>query len=153
MPFRILALILALPLAMAAAAESEPLPVIPAPEVVSAPGLTFGSFEEHGYKIVPVDDITPLEGMEDLAPARFFELECPGIGPVRLGRILTSCPCLSISAVKRDYMAGERILLELHNVRPTPKDGAIYAFFVQIVSPVDLTLRHDVFVKSELEQR
>lgn len=118
-------------------------------EVVSSMGLSFGSFEEGGYTILPVDDILPAAHPGDLSPPKLFEVVRPGLGAIRIGRILSSCGCLAITAPRRDYMAGERVFLELRNTKPTPKDGATYAFFVQIVQPVDLTLRYDVFVRSE----
>lgn len=119
-------------------------------EVVSTPGLSFGSFEEGGYAIAPVADFLPASHPDDLSPPKLFEIVRPGLAAIKIGRILSSCTCLTIVAPRREFMAGERAFLELRNVKPTPKDGATYAFFVQLTQPADLTLRYDVFVKSEL---
>lgn len=149
MRFRFLALIL-IPVLCVAAIRAEDLPCASeGPEVVSTMGLSFGSFEEKGYTIVPVEDIVPAPDPGDLAKPMLFEIVRPNLAAISIGRILSSCGCLSIRSPQRNFLPGERAFIELRNVKPTPKEGATYAFFVQLTAPEELTLRRDVFVKSE----
>ena len=118
-------------------------------EVVSSMGLAFGSFEEKGFAIVPVPDISPAPEPADLAKPMLFEIVRPSLAAFSIGRILSSCGCLTIRAPQRDFLPGQRAFIELRNTKPTPKEGATYAFFVHLTTPEELTLRFDVFVKSE----
>ena len=118
-------------------------------EVVSSMGLAFGSFEEKGFAIIPVPDISPAPEPTDLAKPMLFEIIRPSLAAFSIGRILSSCGCLSIRAPQRDFLPGQRAFIELRNTKPTPKEGATYAFFVHLTTPEELTLRFDVFVKSE----
>lgn len=116
--------------------------------VVSEFGLDFGSFEQDGYAIVPVPEAIPAAHPDDYAPPMLFEIVRPNQTAFSIGRIMSSCACLKLVAEKRDFAAGERAFIVLRNVKPTPKDGATYAFFVKRAAPADMTLRYDVFVKS-----
>jgi predicted lactoylglutathione lyase len=49
---------------------------------------------------------------------------------------------------QKTFAAGEQVVLELRNVRPTPPAGQIYALYVQVTSPIRATLRYDTFLKS-----
>jgi hypothetical protein len=117
--------------------------------VTSVPGLDFGDFEVKGFKVVPVTDMTLSRSDADYAAPMLFEILRPGMGAFSVGRILSSCTCLAIRTLKKDFGQGERAFIELRNVRPTSEEGATYAFFVQLSSPEKLSVRCDVFVKSE----
>ncbi|MDR0363182.1 MAG: hypothetical protein LBJ46_10950 [Planctomycetota bacterium] len=114
--------------------------------VVSQSGLVDGVFDHEGFSIAPARDPQPRQYSHDPGPTQAFEIVRPGQGPIRIGRLHTSCSCLELSAAKRDFAQGERALLELRNVKPTVGGGATYSFFVQITEPVRETLRYDVFV-------
>lgn len=118
-------------------------------EVVSTPGIADGAFEVDGFAVVQVNDLRPAPWSGDLSPPLLFEIVRPDAGAVSVGRILSSCTCLAIRTPRRDFARGERAFIELRNIKPTPAEGATYAFFVQLTAPREVTLRFDVFVKSE----
>ncbi|MDR1744415.1 MAG: VOC family protein, partial [Planctomycetota bacterium] len=62
--------------------------------------------------------------------------------------LFTSCSCIQLESQKRSFAVGERAILTLRNIRPTPTAGQMYAVFVQVTSPVRTTLRFDTFVQS-----
>ncbi|MCD8350962.1 MAG: hypothetical protein LUC93_10175 [Planctomycetaceae bacterium] len=99
-----------------------------------------------GFHIQPAG-LGPMSG-GDLAAPQMFELVRPGNQAVTIGRIFTSCVCVSLEADKRSFAPGEPVVLRLRNVRPTPPQGQTYAIFVQITSPIRTTLRFDTFVQS-----
>ncbi len=117
--------------------------------VTSEPGLDFGEFEVNGFSIAPVTDMVPSRTEADYSAPLFFEILRPGMGAFSVGRILSSCSCLTIRTSKKDFNQGERAIIELRNVRPTSEEGATYAFFVQLSAPEKISIRRDVFVKSE----
>ncbi|MCC8180064.1 MAG: hypothetical protein LIP23_04020 [Planctomycetes bacterium] len=102
-----------------------------------------------GYSIVPAPDAATSVYTEDLSPPQVVEVVRPGMEAFTVGRIVASCTCLKVSA-KRSYAAGERAFIEVRNVKPTQKDGALYAIFIEITTPVRVTLQHFIFVKSEI---
>lgn len=124
---RPLALLLAAALCAAATAADEP--------VVSDHGVDNGVEELDGWKIIPAPDIPIQQYTGDWAPAQVFELQRPANSAARIGRMLTSCSCLRASADKKDFGAGERVLITVRNVKPTPKGGATYMIFVQAADP------------------
>lgn len=118
------------------------------PELESTMGLMMADKEKAGYTIVPAADI-PLSGYtEDLAPPQVFEIIRPGMGPVTVGRLMSSCGCLLVTMEKKEFAQGERAVILVRNVKPTVKDGATYAFFVQLEKPIKDALQCDLFVKS-----
>lgn len=116
--------------------------------LVSTMGLDIGVESADGIRIVPAPDIHTGVYTQDLAPPQVFELIRPDNGPVSIGRLMTSCTCLSASMEKRNFGAGERAVLTVRNIKATPAEGATYAVFVQVTSPVQQTLQLDLFVKS-----
>ena len=149
MRIQLLSPILALTISLTAAGADNPPPATEGQEVVSSMGLAFGSFEEKGFAIVPATGILPAPEPTDLANPMLFEIVRPSLSSFSIGRILSSCGCLSIRAPQRDFMPGERAFIELRNIKPTPREGATYAFFVHLTTPEEVTLRYDVFVQSE----
>ncbi len=98
----------------------------------------------NGYHITPVGKMT-VPG--DLSDAQIFEINRPGMGPITLGRLFTSCTCIQASTEKRKYARGETATITLRNVRPTT--GQTYPFYVQVTSPIRATLRYDTWVISD----
>lgn len=84
----------------------------------------------------------------DLAPPQMFEIVRPGNQSVTLGRLFTSCICVTLEADQRSYAPGQPAILCLRNLRATPPSGQNYAIYVQITSPIRTTLRFDTFVQS-----
>lgn len=84
----------------------------------------------------------------DLAPPQMFEIVRPGNQSVTIGRLFTSCTCVTLEADQRSYAPGQPAVLRLRNLRATPPNGQNYAIYVQITSPIRTTLRFDTFVQS-----
>lgn len=116
--------------------------------LVSSMELMMGVSTAGGISIVPANDVQPRGYTEDLAPTQVFEIIRPDMGPITVGRLTSSCTCVMAYLPKRSYAAGERALMEIRNVKSTPPNGATYAVFVQIASPIREVLQLDVFVKS-----
>lgn len=125
--------------------------VLPAGEggLVSTMSLVAAVENAGGIHLAPALDVPGKRYTEDLAPPQVLEIIRPNQGPVTVGRLFTSCTCLSASLPKKSFAQGERIFVEVRNVKPTVAGGAKYAVFVQLTSPVNETLQYDVFVKSE----
>ena len=105
--------------------------------------------EAQGFSIQPVYDVEATRQSTDLSPPQVFEIIRPPDKSVTIGRLFTSCSCIQLETHKRFFKPGERAILQLRNIRPTPASGQVYAIFVQISSPVRATLRFDTFVKTE----
>lgn len=104
---------------------------------------------DRGFFIVPVYDVRAIRTAADSGQPQIFEIIRPNGAPITLGRLNTSCSCVQLEAEKREYAQGERAFLILRNVRATPPDGRMYAFYVQIAAPIATTLRADTFVRSD----
>ena len=87
------------------------------------------------------------ESPGDKSAAQVFELVNMTGEAVKLGRLTTSCGCITLTSAKSEYAAGEKIELTLRNVRPS--SGHTYAFFVHVQSPVRVMLQRDVYVISD----
>ncbi|MCL2000258.1 MAG: VOC family protein [Planctomycetes bacterium] len=126
---------------------------IPAPagegDIVSTMRNVNAVAEAHGFRLSPAYDALRPIGEGDLAPPQAFEILRPTGRPVTIGRLFTSCACIQLEAPKRAFEAGERAVLHLRNITPTPLNGQIYAIYVQITYPIRTTLRFDIFVQSQ----
>lgn len=106
------------------------------------------------YRIVPTADATPAQYLVgDEAPPMTFELVRPLGERITIGRLFTSCSCVQLSAPKRTFEPGERAVLTLRNIRPTPPQGHTYVFTVQLTSPVRTSVDYRVFVQSDRFRR
>lgn len=119
-------------------------------EIVSSMRTVSAVAEAHGYRLNPAYDSAQPAGPEDLAPPQAFEVIRPDLGrPVTIGRLYTSCSCIQLESPKRTFAAGERAILQLRNIKPTPTNGQVYAVYVQVTSPIRATLRFDTFMQSQ----
>ncbi|MCD8351170.1 MAG: hypothetical protein LUC93_11230 [Planctomycetaceae bacterium] len=100
--------------------------------------------EFNGYHLTPIGK---MEIPGDQSAAQLFEVTRPGMGPITLGRLFTSCTCIQATAEKRKFARGETVTIMLRNVRPTT--GQTYPFYVQVTSPIRATLRYDTWVISD----
>ncbi|MCD8349322.1 MAG: VOC family protein [Planctomycetaceae bacterium] len=135
-------------MAVAAAVMIMVANLVAAGEILSTMRNVNAVPEAHGFQVIPADDVTVAPLPVDHSPGKAFEIIRPDGRPVTIGRLFTSCTCIQLQAHKRTFAAGERAILQLRNIRPTPEAGAVYAIFVQITSPVRTTLRFDTFVQS-----
>ncbi len=118
------------------------------PRVVSTYGMTAAVESAGGFHIAPTPLTAPPSYTEDLAPPQVFELVRPGHLPVTVGRLLSSCTCLEVSMEKRSFGPGEKALITVRNVKPTPPDGAMYILFVEVTEPARETLQFYARFKS-----
>lgn len=127
------------------------LPLVAAnAEIVSSMRNVNAVAEAHGFRLNPAYDSAQPAGAEDLAPPQAFEVVRPDGGkPVTIGRLYTSCSCIQLESPKRTFGSGERAILQLRNLKPTPTNGQVYSLYVQITSPIRTTLRFDTFVQSQ----
>ena len=116
--------------------------------LVSTMSLVAAVPEIDGISIVPATDAPVKVYTEDYGPSQVLEIIRPNQAPVSIGRLNSSCTCVQASLPKKDYAQGERVLIEVRNVKSTPPDGAKYAVFVQLTQPVKQVLQYDIFVKS-----
>ena len=117
--------------------------------LVSTMELMAAVSSHDGISVVPADGIPSNRYTGDYSPSQVLEIIRPDQGPISVGRLATSCTCLSASIPKRDFAQGERALIEVRNIKATPPAGATYAVFVQLTSPVKTALEYDMFVKSQ----
>ncbi len=128
---------------------SAPVPSARAGEITSRMRSVSGVFEVNGYRIAPVYDVDIPPDYEDLTPPQAYEITRPSSDQaLTIGRLFTSCSCIRLEATKRTFEPGERVILHLRNIRPTPANGQMYAFFIQLTGPMQATLRFDVFVQT-----
>lgn len=118
--------------------------------LVSSQRVVNAVMEQNGFRINPAFDQSGQNIEGDLAPAQAFEILRPDGKAFSIGRLFTSCSCIQLEAPKRTFEDGERAILLLRNIHPTPTNGQIYAIFVQISSPIRATLRFDTFVQSNI---
>lgn len=103
----------------------------------------------NGFYLTPAYGAGGVTYPGDLAPSQAFEIIRPAGQPVTIGRLYTSCVCVSLSANKRSFGPGERAVLEMRNVKATPPNGQTYAVYVQITRPIRATLQYNTFVQSD----
>lgn len=105
--------------------------------------------ESRGYFLAPAFEKAGQVIQGDEAATQAFEVIRPSDSRVTIGRLFTSCSCVQLESTKTSFERGERALLTLRNVKPTPPNGQNYAIYVQLTSPVRTTLRYDTFVQSD----
>ncbi len=102
-----------------------------------------------GIRVVPAPDVPGSVYTEDYSPSQVLEIIRPGMGPIRVSRLGTTCACVRASMVKKTFAQGERALVEIRNVKPSVAGGAEYGVFVVLESPYRAALQAEVFVKSD----
>lgn len=114
--------------------------------MVSTAGNVNAVFEDQGFRLVPVSEVY-IPG--DESSGKVYEIVRQGNERITIGRLNTSCGCIQVEAGKSTFEPGERAFVTLRNIRPTPANGQHYAFYVQITSPIQTTLRADLFLRSD----
>ncbi len=99
-----------------------------------------------GYQLVPALDVQPGMRPGDAAPSQWFEVIRPDGGPVRLGRIYSTCVCVSPRIATRYINAGERALIEARIVDRPAVNNVTYGLYVQVLEPFATTLDSDITV-------
>ena len=106
--------------------------------------------EANGFRLLPAFDGGGRIEAEDLSPPQALEVIRPDDRPLTIGRLFTSSRDIRLEAAKRTFAAGERALLTLRNVSPTPPEGQIYTVYVQLAAPMRTTLKFDAFIQSQM---
>ena len=132
------AIVFAFPMLAAAAMAGE------SGSLVSSNEMIFDARADHeGISISVAADVPATRYTEDYAPSQVLELIRPGGGPIAVGRLVTSCSCLSATMEKREFGPGERALIEVRTVKKPPIADAVYAVIVQLASPHRTALQFD----------
>lgn len=139
---RIMGLILAACLSLAGAAMAQD-------GLVSTMELMEGITAIDGIRIVKPDDRSGTVYTEDYGPSQVLEIIRPNMGPITVGRLSTSCTCISAIMEKKTFGQGERAFIEVRNVKQSQPAGATYAVWAQLVSPYRAALQFEMFVKSD----
>jgi hypothetical protein len=102
-----------------------------------------------GIRVVPATDVPGKIYTEDYSSSQVFEIVRPGMGPVSVSRLATTCSCIRATLAKKTFAQGERAFVEIRNVKPSVPEGAEYGVFVVLGEPYRLALQAEVFVKSD----
>jgi hypothetical protein len=97
-------------------------------------------------RLLPALDVPPGIHANDVAPSQWFEIVRPANGPLRIGRLTTTCGCIMARAPKRRVPAGERALIEVRTLTRPPINHITYGMYVSVLEPEKLTLDIDVTV-------
>lgn len=117
--------------------------------LVSSTELMDAVMSSDGMRLAPAEGVSIPRYTEDYANPQVLEIIRPNQNAIAVGRIATSCSCLSATLTQKSFGPGERALVEVRNVKATPPQGATYAIFVQLTEPYKTTLQYNMFVKSE----
>jgi hypothetical protein len=102
-----------------------------------------------GIRVVPAAGVTGTIYTEDYSDSQVLEIIRPGMGPITVSRLATTCSCLRAAMEKKVFAQGERAFVEVRNVKPSVPGGAEYGVFVVLESPYRVPLQAEVFVKSD----
>lgn len=97
-------------------------------------------------RLAPAPDVPPGNRPGDAAPSQWFEIIRPGNGPIRIGRVSSTCVCVSVRVPNRFIAAGERALVEARIVSRPPVNNLTYGIYVNVMEPVQATLDADVTI-------
>ena len=114
-------------------------PASPVPDPILA--------DSGAIRLVPAPDVPSGNHPGDATPSQWFEIVRPGNGPLRIGRMSTTCVCIRARAPKRRIEAGERALVEVRTVSRPPVNNIIYGLYLNLLEPERLTLDVDVPVR------
>lgn len=97
-----------------------------------------------GYQLVPAPDIPPRSHPNDAGPSQWFEILRPGNGPIRIGRVSSTCVCVGVRVPNRHIAAGERALIEARTLTRPPARNLTYGIYVNVEEPEKTVLDADV---------
>lgn len=107
--------------------------------VITAPAVGASS-----YRLVPATDIPPGNHPNDAGPSQWYEILRPGNGPIRIGRVSSTCVCVGVRVPNRFVGAGERALIEARTLTRPPVRNLTYGIYVNIMDPDKVVLDADV---------
>ena len=104
------------------------------------------TYAASALRLVPADDIPPTQRANDYAPSQWYEIIRPDNGPIRIGRVSSTCVCVNVRVPNRFVAAGERALVEARTVSRPSVNGVTYGIYVGVLEPVSTTLDADIVV-------
>ncbi len=131
----------------AAAVPSRPAVAGRGPAAPQGQGLSagvMGPMDPKAIRLVPALDVPPGIHPGDAAPSQWFEVVRPGDAALQIGRLSATCTCVGVRIPKRNYAAGERVLIEARTVTKPPRNNLTYGIYVNIVQPVQTVVDADV---------
>ena len=111
-----------------------------------APPAIDASAGQGGYRLVPALDVPPGNHPNDAGPSQWFEVIRPGNGPIRIGRVSSTCVCVGVRVPNRFVAAGERALIEARTLTRTPVRNVTYGVYVNIMEPEKMVLDADILI-------
>lgn len=117
--------------------------------LVSTMELMEGIAAIDGIRIVKPADRSGTVYTEDYSASQVLEIIRPNMVPVTIGRLSTSCTCITASMEKKTFAQGERAFIEVRNVKPSKPGGATYAVWAQMTSPYRAALQFEMRVLSD----
>ncbi len=110
----------------------------------SAPSVPF---DGAALRLVPATDIPPGNHPNDALPSQWFEIIRPGNAPIRIGRVSSTCVCVSPRVPNRLVGQGERALIEARILQRPPRNNLTYGIIVNVVEPVTQTIDSDITIR------
>lgn len=104
-------------------------------------------FDGASLRLVPATDIPPGNHPNDALPSQWFEIIRPGNAPIRIGRVSSTCVCVSPRVPSRFVGQGERALIEARIVQRPARNNLTYGIFVNVVEPVTQTVDSDITIR------
>jgi Predicted solute binding protein len=104
-------------------------------------------FNGAALRLVPATDIPPGNHPNDALPSQWFEVIRPGDAPIRIGRVSSTCVCVSPRVPNRFVAQGERALIEARIVQRPTRNNLTYGIFVNVVEPVTQTVDSDITIR------
>lgn len=99
------------------------------------------------FKLVPAPDVPPGVHANDAGPSQWYEIIRPGNGPIRIGRVNSTCVCVGVRVPNRFVAAGERALIEARMVTRSQVSNVTYGIYVSILEPVQTMVDADITVQ------
>lgn len=97
-------------------------------------------------RLVRALDVPSGDHPSDALPSQWYEILRPGNGPIRIGRVSSTCVCVSVRVPNRFIAAGERALIEARIVKRPPANNLTYGVFVNMLEPTQQTLDADITI-------
>ena len=122
-------------------------------ELVSKMELMASDADAGGLALIAAKDVSVKHYSGDWSAPQVLELVRlrPGMEELAIRRLTTSCSCIRAALEKKAFSLGERILVEVRNIKKSPPDGAVFAVFLEVERPIRKIVEGRVFVKSEPE--
>jgi hypothetical protein len=120
---------------------------VPPQPVYTTAAVTAAPMSANSIQLVPALDVPPGNRPNDAAPSQWFEIVRPGNGPIRIGRVNSTCVCVGVRVPNRYIAAGERALIEARILSRPPANNLTYGIYVNVLEPQNVMLDTDVTIR------